>query len=153
MRGFAVALRELREKSGLSQVSLAERVGVSNTYISALESGRKVAPPYAIVVALAESLGVPETDLWHIAQEERRARLETKLRGTPVALRATGKNSALGMLAHAEPSDARSQGREALRPEEREMLDALAALKTAIPDDKKRAEVLEAMRKLLRIPN
>jgi transcriptional regulator with XRE-family HTH domain len=151
LRGFADILKELREKAGLSQVSLAERVGISNTYISALESGRKVAPPYAIVTALANSLGVPEHDLWHIAQEERRARMETKLKGSPIALRSAAKDSALGALVRAKAVGVETLARESLDPEGKEVLEALAMLKAAIPDNKKRAEAFEAMQKLLRL--
>lgn len=151
LSGFADTLKELREKSGLSQVSLAERVGVSNTYISALESGRKVAPPYAIVTALANTLGVPESGLWAIAQAERRARMETKLKGSPIALRTTAKDSALGTLVRAKATRTEPLSREALDPEGKEVLEALAVLKAAIPDDKKRAEAFEAMQKLLKL--
>lgn len=41
---FGEKPRQLRQKIGLTQWQIAERTGVSNTYISALERGRKPPP-------------------------------------------------------------------------------------------------------------
>lgn len=74
MSQFGDTLQELRIESGLTQLQVAERVGVSNAYISALESGRKPAPPYAIVSAMAAALTVDEEPLWDVASAEREDR-------------------------------------------------------------------------------
>ena len=55
-------LRELRERRGLSQRDLAERVGAEYyTFISQLENGRGRIPPDRYLI-WAEALGVPPRD-------------------------------------------------------------------------------------------
>ncbi len=51
------AIRELREKRGLSQAALAERAGIDPSYQSGLERGRRN-PSWSVIVALAEALEV-----------------------------------------------------------------------------------------------
>lgn len=58
MRINPAALKSLREMSGLSQVDLAGRAGVSQRMISALEAGERQARP-ATIKKLAVALGVP----------------------------------------------------------------------------------------------
>lgn len=84
---FGETIRELRVRAGLTQSQVAEQIGVSNTYISALESGRKTAPPYALVAALSTSLGVDAQHLWSIARGEREDRLRQRIRGVPTSQR------------------------------------------------------------------
>lgn len=50
-------LRQLREINGLSQEKLAEKVGVSLTFIAHLETGRK-SPSFETLEQLGKSLGV-----------------------------------------------------------------------------------------------
>lgn len=45
MSPFGQLLHELRQKSGLRQVELAERMGYEQSYLSALELGVKGPPP------------------------------------------------------------------------------------------------------------
>lgn len=59
---FATALRELRLRRGLTQATLAERLGTSEQYLSRLEAG-KVAPGVDQVARLAEALGATVHDL------------------------------------------------------------------------------------------
>ena len=87
MMRFGEYLRTLRLQLGFTQAELANKVGVSNTYVSALESGRKPAPPRAIVEALAQALKVPEKSMWHIAYAEREQRLLERIEGIPTSLR------------------------------------------------------------------
>ncbi|MBN2240876.1 MAG: helix-turn-helix domain-containing protein [Dehalococcoidales bacterium] len=53
---FGKKLRELREKAGLSQSELAEKTGVSFTYLSKIENGVKPAPSQKVIIKLAEVL-------------------------------------------------------------------------------------------------
>ncbi|MBU0595459.1 helix-turn-helix domain-containing protein [Candidatus Bipolaricaulota bacterium] len=85
MKTFGIRLKEMRKAANLTQQQVAERTGVSNTYISALESGRKQAPPRAIVTALAACLGAEETALWNLARSEREDRLRERINGVPTS--------------------------------------------------------------------
>lgn len=60
---FAANLRQLREKRGLSQETLAERANLAPTHISHLETGRRWAKPETLK-ALAEALQVGEEALF-----------------------------------------------------------------------------------------
>ncbi len=57
MATFAERLRELREKSGLSQAELANRAGLHRFGVSKLELGLRE-PTWATVQAIARALGV-----------------------------------------------------------------------------------------------
>ena len=50
-------LREYRLKAGVSQLQLADSIGVTKSFISALESGRKF-PSIDLLVLIAEALQV-----------------------------------------------------------------------------------------------
>lgn len=78
---FGEQLRAARKAIGLSQAELGARVGVSNTYISALESSQKLAPAFELVGALAHALGISEGALWEAAKEEREKRLRERING------------------------------------------------------------------------
>jgi len=69
MTGVGQKLRELRLKRGLSQTKLAQEVGVSQTFISALEMGLKQ-PSLKTLLALADALSVSPDELLHVAAEE-----------------------------------------------------------------------------------
>ena len=83
MQGFGEYLRTLRSDAGKTQAELAEAIGVSNAYVSAIEKGKKPAPPRALVNALAGVLGVDEVALWTVAQREREERLRRRIEGFP----------------------------------------------------------------------
>ena len=93
VESFGQSLRENRRRVGLTQAELAAKIGVSNTYISALESGRKQAPPRALVEALAASLEVSAESLWGAARAEREARLRLRINGVPTSLRVSATSS------------------------------------------------------------
>jgi transcriptional regulator with XRE-family HTH domain len=59
---FGARLRELRLKRGLSQQGLAERVGIPQTHVSAIEVGIKF-PNLLTVLRLAAALDCKATDL------------------------------------------------------------------------------------------
>ena len=56
-RRFAMRLREIRERKGMTQEALAEKVGVSRAYLSRLEMGRHD-PPLSLLRRLAKALRV-----------------------------------------------------------------------------------------------
>ena len=87
MKAFGDRIKELRRGIGLTQWDVADRTGVSNTYISALESGRKPAPPHVIVTALAACLQTSEEALWTLARAEREERLKRRIDGIPTSQR------------------------------------------------------------------
>ena len=54
---FGPRLKELREKAGLTQKEVGEKVGVSTNTVARLERGENT-PSWPTVVALAQALGV-----------------------------------------------------------------------------------------------
>lgn len=94
MKRFGEKIRELRREQNLTQWEVADHTGVSNTYISALESGRKPAPPHVIVTALAACLQTSEDMLWALARGEREARLKLRIDGVPTSQRTARTSSA-----------------------------------------------------------
>jgi transcriptional regulator with XRE-family HTH domain len=59
---FATNVRKLREKKKLSQKSLADKVGISVSYVSMLERGQR-SPPLETIEKMAKALGVPPANL------------------------------------------------------------------------------------------
>ncbi|WP_329426873.1 helix-turn-helix transcriptional regulator [Streptosporangium sp. NBC_01495] len=53
------AVRALRLSQGFSQVKLASRAGLDNSYVSRIESGQRLHPAPDVTLRLAEALGVP----------------------------------------------------------------------------------------------
>ncbi|MBI1228158.1 MAG: helix-turn-helix domain-containing protein [Bacteroidetes bacterium] len=51
-------IRELREKKGMSQADLAKAAGLSMTYISLLEGGKK-SPTLKSLEKISDALGIP----------------------------------------------------------------------------------------------
>src|SRR5262245_25945703 len=68
---FAQALREARQKAGLSQAGLGERAGLTAPYISLLESGRRRPPSPHQVERLARALALDPAPLLEQAALER----------------------------------------------------------------------------------
>lgn len=128
MADFGEQLRRWRDAANLTQAEVAAQIGVSNTYISALESGRKPAPPYALVSALAACLGVDEGVLWGVAQAEREERLRQRIQGVPTSLRRRREASLPEAPASVDPLEAswRALSQSVKTPESRRRLaDAL----------------------------
>ena len=57
-RFMPIVIKHYRNQAGLSQQQLADSVGVSKGFISALEAGRSV-PNLDMLVQIAEALNVP----------------------------------------------------------------------------------------------
>lgn len=97
VRGFAVQLRLLRLKRGLSQAEVAAKSGVHVTYLSRLERG-EASPGLDLMDRVAVALEVPvteliparETDPLALLQDQARRRLESIIRH--------GDVSSLGIL-------------------------------------------------------
>ncbi|MTB53922.1 helix-turn-helix domain-containing protein [Lewinella sp. W8] len=62
-------IKEIREKKGISQAALAEASGLSATYISQVESGKK-SPTLKSLQKLSDAIGVPFPILSFLALEE-----------------------------------------------------------------------------------
>lgn len=62
-------LRRYRDAAGLSQQELADRVGISKSYISSLELGYR-APNLNLLVKIAQSLGVVPGELVNAMLED-----------------------------------------------------------------------------------
>lgn len=56
-------IRRYRERAGLTQTELAERVGVTQTYICELERRRKSSPSLTLLYRLSAVLGVSVAEL------------------------------------------------------------------------------------------
>jgi len=59
---FAGNVRRLRSKKKLSQKALADRIGISVSYVSMLERGQR-SPPLETIEKMAKALGVPPAAL------------------------------------------------------------------------------------------
>jgi putative molybdopterin biosynthesis protein len=66
---LVVNLKKHREKSGLSQKSLAEKTGITRQSLISIESGRQT-PSIAVALAMARILGVQAEDLFRFREEE-----------------------------------------------------------------------------------
>lgn len=69
---FGQRLRELRQAKSMTQRELAEKIGVSFTYVSKLETGTKSPPSENIILALAQVLGanaLEKDDLFGLAKK------------------------------------------------------------------------------------
>ena len=65
MTPFGVRLRQLRDERGIALKAMAEALGVSAAYLSALEHGRRGRPTHAMVVAICAQLNI----IWDEADE------------------------------------------------------------------------------------
>ncbi len=59
---FAGNVRRLRSKKQISQKALADKVGISVSYVSMLERGQR-SPPLETIEKMARALGVPPASL------------------------------------------------------------------------------------------
>jgi transcriptional regulator with XRE-family HTH domain len=59
---FAGNVRRLRAKKRISQKALADKVGISVSYVSMLERGQR-SPPLETIEKMARALGVPAASL------------------------------------------------------------------------------------------
>lgn len=70
-RTFGPLLRRARKRAGLTQENLGKKAGLTGSYISMLESGRKPAPHSRVVSRLAKALGTAARPLQDAAALER----------------------------------------------------------------------------------
>ncbi len=68
---FSYYLREKRKNAGLTQEQLARSLGVSNTYIHQLETGKIDAPTEKRCRQLARLLKAPAAEVCELARKER----------------------------------------------------------------------------------
>jgi PAS domain S-box-containing protein len=66
---FGQRLRELRHHKGLTQKELADRAGVSITYVSKLETGALPPPREKTILALADILDADQAELFGLARK------------------------------------------------------------------------------------
>jgi transcriptional regulator with XRE-family HTH domain len=66
---FGKVVRQLREKSGVSQEDFAEIAGIHRTYVSSIELG-KVQISIAIAQKVAVALNVPLSKIWKQVEAE-----------------------------------------------------------------------------------
>jgi len=66
---FGQRLRELRNDKGLTQKELADRAGVSTTYVSKLETGALPPPREKTILALADILDADQAELFGLAKK------------------------------------------------------------------------------------
>lgn len=72
--GIGTRIRELRKRAGMTQLELSERVGVHETSIRRWEKEKDSGPDTAMIVKLAEALGVTTESL--LADSERETSAE-----------------------------------------------------------------------------
>jgi transcriptional regulator with XRE-family HTH domain len=65
MTPFGAKLRELRADRGLTLASMAEAIGVSSAYLSALEHGKRGRPSWHLVQSIIAYLNI----IWDEAEE------------------------------------------------------------------------------------
>jgi len=65
MTPFGIKLRQIRAERGMSLKAMAESLGVSPAYLSALEHGRRGRPAHPMVVAICAQLNI----IWDEADE------------------------------------------------------------------------------------
>jgi transcriptional regulator with XRE-family HTH domain len=65
MTPFGIKLRQLRSIRGIKLKDMADALGVSGAYLSALEHGRRGRPTHAMVVAICAQLNI----IWDEADE------------------------------------------------------------------------------------
>lgn len=71
MIGFGSYLRGERERAGMSQAALAQRLGVSAAYLGDVELGRRAALSEERLLAAAEALGIHPNALRTLAACDR----------------------------------------------------------------------------------
>jgi putative transcriptional regulator len=57
-------IKHIRERNGITQEKLAEKVGISRIYLNELENGRKKNPSFKLLEKIAKALEVKISDLF-----------------------------------------------------------------------------------------
>lgn len=64
-----MTLREMRKAKRLTQCELADRAGVTQSYLGALERGQRKNPSIGVVKGIADGLGVKVTKVLDALEE------------------------------------------------------------------------------------
>lgn len=72
LRALAAAVREIRARQRLSQERVAGRGGVGRKYVGQIERG-EIIPSFAALVAVANGLDVPLSELVRVYEERLKA--------------------------------------------------------------------------------
>ena len=72
LRALAAAVREIRARQQLSQERVAGRGGVGRKYVGQIERG-EIVPSFAALVAIANGIDVPLSELIRVYEERLRA--------------------------------------------------------------------------------
>ena len=78
---FGDLIRSKRREMNLTQVEVADRIGISTPYIGHLESGKRH-PSDKIVTKLAEALGLGNRELFFLANPHAEALISEPVAGT-----------------------------------------------------------------------
>jgi len=71
LRALAAAIREIRARQQLSQERVATRGGVGRKYVGQIERA-EITPSFAALVAVADGLGVPLSEVIRVYEERLR---------------------------------------------------------------------------------
>ena len=111
MTPFGTRLRQLRAERGIRLKDMAEALGVSGAYLSALEHGRRGRPTHAMVVAICAQLNI----IWDDADEVMRL---AKLSHPRVTVDTAGLSAEATELANLLAERIRKLNVDELRPVE-----------------------------------
>jgi len=149
MTTFGERLRTMRREAGMTQAALAESVGITNTYVSALESGRKTPPPRRLVEQLARALEADLDVLWASARHEREVHLQPRIEGDATSSRKLTKGRDLeAMCIENALIPAQDRLRE-LAMADPDLKETLSKLTRVLQDETLRASLLESLNGIL----
>jgi len=105
---FGLFLQHIRGERNLAQKQLAGMLGIDQSYLSGLESGRKGAPSPGIVTRLKDALELNERDTieLQLAAEQSRRKFEIPIAATPSEY--VFIHVAAGKLGHLRPGQIRA---------------------------------------------
>ncbi|WP_309479974.1 helix-turn-helix domain-containing protein [Brevibacillus agri] len=66
--GFGEAIRTIRLRNGMSLHDLAEKTGISSSYIVRIESGKTKKPSFSVIECLVQGLGIDLADLLNLIE-------------------------------------------------------------------------------------
>lgn len=105
---FGLFLQNVRGERNLAQKQLAGMVGIDQSYLSGLESGRKGAPPPGVVTRLKDALELNERDAveLQLAAEQSRRKFEIPIAAAPSEY--ILMHAIAGKLGHLRPGQVRA---------------------------------------------
>ena len=133
------AVQALRAERGLSRADLAERAGLSYSYLSEIETGKKSGTSSKVLYLLAKALGVTVRELMTIAEE----------RVLPAMREQDVSTAMLSEFSSALPSEAPEETRRVLRSWFRDDARVEASRVAASRPDDRRAAIAHDLAALL----